>query len=166
MPDDTTAWLAGLPLAAGVVSCLSGGVVSDWLIRRLGSRKWGRRLVGCVALALAGLATLCTPWVHEVWQLAIVLAAWIFFNDAMMGPAWASCADIGERHAGTLSGAMNMTGAFAGAAGMTLAGRLLECGPIPSDVHRVRVQLRPGGAVLVCGRCDQAACATQPEGPG
>lgn len=126
LPDDTTAWLAGLPLAAGVVSCLSGGALSDWLIRRLDSRKWGRRLVGCVTLALAGAATFCTPWVHEVWQLAIVLAAWFFFNDGMLGPAWASCADIGQRHAGTLSGAMNMTGAFCGAAGMTLAGRLLD----------------------------------------
>jgi len=128
LPDETTAWLAGLPLAAGVVSCLSGGVISDWLIQRLGSRKWGRRLVGSVALGLAGLATFCTPWVQEVWQLAIVLGAWMFFNDAMLGPAWASCADIGERYAGTLSGAMNMTGAFAGAAGMTLAGWWLDLG--------------------------------------
>jgi hypothetical protein len=39
-----------------------------------------------------------------------------------MGPSWASCADVGERYAGTLSGAMNMTGAFAGAAGMAFAG--------------------------------------------
>ena len=128
LPDRTTAWLAGLPLAAGVVSCLSGGVLSDWLIQILGSRKWGRRLVGSVALGLAGLATLCTPWVEEVWQLALVLGAWMFFNDAMLGPAWASCADIGERYAGTLSGAMNMTGAFAGAAGMTLAGWWLDLG--------------------------------------
>jgi sugar phosphate permease len=128
LPDDTTAWLAGLPLAAGVVSSLSGGVTSDWLIHLLGSRKWGRRLVGCVALGLAGVATVCTPWVHEVWQLAIVLGAWMFFNDAMLGPGWASCADIGERHAGTLSGAMNMTGSLFGAAGMTFAGWCLKHG--------------------------------------
>jgi MFS transporter, ACS family, glucarate transporter len=128
LPDGTTAWLAGLPLAAGVVSSLSGGVVSDLLIQRLGSRKWGRRLVGCVALTMASLATFCTPWIQEVWQLAIVLGAWMFFNDAMLGPAWASCADIGERYAGTLSGAMNMTGAFMGAAGMTLAGLFLKSG--------------------------------------
>ena len=107
---------------------MSGGVLSDWLIHLTGNRKLGRRLVGGVALAVAGLATLCTPWVHEVWQLALVLGAWMFFNDAMVGPAWASCADIGERHAGTLSGAMNMTGAFMGAAGMTLAGWLLDLG--------------------------------------
>jgi nitrate/nitrite transporter NarK len=128
LPDDTTALLAGLPLAAGVVSSFSGGVVSDWLIHRLGSRRWGRRMVGLASLGLAGVATICTPWVTEVWQLAIVLAAWMFFNDAMMGPAWASCADIGERNAGALSGAMNMTGAFFGAAGMTLAGWWLKSG--------------------------------------
>ena len=128
LSDDTTAWLAGLPLAAGVVSCLSGGVISDGLIQLLGSRRWGRRLVGGVALALAGVATFCTPWVHEVWQLALVFGAWMFFNDAMLGPAWASCADVGERYAGTLSGAMNMTGAFSGAAGVTMAGYCLKLG--------------------------------------
>ncbi|HKB37374.1 MAG TPA: MFS transporter [Gemmataceae bacterium] len=126
LDDNTTALLAGLPLAAGVVSCLLGGVVSDWLIRRLGSRKWGRRLVGLVALALAGLASLLTPWVQEAWLLALSISAWMFFNDATMGPAWASCADVGERYAGTLSGAMNMIGAFLGAAGMLLAGQLLD----------------------------------------
>src|SRR5690348_13978728 len=49
LSDRTTAWLAGLPLACGIVSCLLGGVGSDWLIRRTGSRKWGRRLVGGLA---------------------------------------------------------------------------------------------------------------------
>jgi hypothetical protein len=65
---------------------------------------------------------------HEVWLLGLSFSAWFFFNDATMGPAWASCADVGERYAGTLSGAMNMTGAFLGAAGMALAGALLHRG--------------------------------------
>ena len=60
-----TALLSGLPLACGIVSCLLGGVLSDWLIRRFGSRKWGRRLVGCTALALAGGATLLPIWADE-----------------------------------------------------------------------------------------------------
>jgi hypothetical protein len=103
-----------------------GGVLSDWLIRRTGSRKWGRRLVGCVALALAGVTCLSVIWCDEVWVVALAFSAWFFFNDATMGPAWASCADVGERYAGTLSGAMNMTGAFLGAVGMGLAGKLLH----------------------------------------
>ena len=56
------------------------------------------------------------------------LTATFFFNDLTMGPAWASCADIGERYAGTLSGAMNMIRALAGAAGAALAGSLFHRG--------------------------------------
>jgi sugar phosphate permease len=128
LDDEKTAWLSGLPLACGIVSCLLGGVLSDWLIRRTGSRKWGRRLVGCTALALAGLMCLATPWVHGVGLLAALFSAWFFFSDGNMGPSWAACADVGERYAGTLSGAMNMIGAFAGAAGMAFAGRLFHRG--------------------------------------
>jgi sugar phosphate permease len=128
LSDELTARLAGLPLACGIVSCLLGGVLSDWLIRRTGSRKWGRRLVGGVALMLAALMCLLVAWAEQVWLLAFAVSAWFFFNDATMGPAWASCADVGERHAGALSGAMNMTGAFLGAVGMKLAGRLLDRG--------------------------------------
>src|SRR4029077_486385 len=107
--DMETAWLSGMPLACGIVSCLLGGVLSDWLIRRTGSRKWGRRLVGGVTLTLAALACLLPIWAREVWLVGLAFSAWFFFNDGMLGPAWASCADVGERYAGTLSGAMNMT---------------------------------------------------------
>jgi ACS family glucarate transporter-like MFS transporter len=126
LSDEQTAWLSGLPLACGIVSCLLGGVLSDWLIRRTGSRKWGRRLVGGAALVLAGGACLSAIWSPEVWMIGLCVSAWFFFNDATMGPAWAACADVGERDAGTLSGAMNMIGAFMGAIGMALAGRLLN----------------------------------------
>jgi sugar phosphate permease len=128
LSDRTTAWLSGLPLACGVVSCVLGGVVSDRLIRRTGSRRWGRRLVGCTSLALAGVAFLSTLWVGEAWLLALSFSAMFFFSDANMGPAWASCADVGERYAGTLSGAMNMAGAFLGAAGMAFAGACFHRG--------------------------------------
>jgi sugar phosphate permease len=119
---EATAWLSGLPLFCGMVSCVLGGVLSDGISWLFGSRKWGRRLVGFVSLALAGVAVLFVPWVEEVWLLAALFCAMFFFNDANMGPAWASAADVGERYAGTLSGAMNMTGAFLGAAGMAFAG--------------------------------------------
>src|SRR5207244_552902 len=65
LSDETTAWISGMPLACGVASCLLGGVLSDWLIGRLGSRTWGRRLIGCTVLALAGLSALSTIWARE-----------------------------------------------------------------------------------------------------
>ncbi len=86
----------------------------------------GPALVGVVVLALAGLASVIPPWVDGVWPLALAFSAWFFFNDAAMAPAWACCTDVGERYAGTLGGAMNMTGAFLGAAGVKMAGRLLR----------------------------------------
>jgi sugar phosphate permease len=159
LSDETTAWLSGLPLAAGIVSCLCGGALSDWLIRRLGSRRWGRRLVGLVALTLAGLATLSTAWVHEVWLLGLALTAWFFCNDATMGPAWAACADVGERYAGTLSGAMNMTGAFFGAVGMGLAGRLLH-----RDLDEV-VFIVFAGSYVLAALCWLAVDVTKPLVP-
>jgi sugar phosphate permease len=126
LSEDATARVFGLTLTSGLVACVLGGFLSDWIIRRTGSRKWGRRLNGSIGLVFAGLACLAIPSAKEVWLLGILFCAFFFFNDMIMGPAWASCADIGERHAGTLSGAMNMTGAFAGAGGAALAGILLE----------------------------------------
>ncbi len=126
LDDDDAALLFALPPACSFASCLLGGVLSDWLIRRTGSRTLGRRIVGVTTLSLAALACLLPIWAEEVWLLAFAFVAWFFFSDGMLGPAWASCADVGERYAGTLSGAMNMTGAFLGAAGMALAGWLLD----------------------------------------
>jgi MFS transporter, ACS family, glucarate transporter len=118
--------LTSLPLAFGVVSCALGGIVSDWIIRRWGSRKWGRRFNGATGLALAGMTVLAVPWCQSTWLLALLLSASFFFNDMNMAPAWAACADVGERYAGTISGAMNMTGNFAGAAAMAVAGKMLD----------------------------------------
>jgi nitrate/nitrite transporter NarK len=122
LSNDETKWLSALPLAFGIVSCVLGGVLSDWIIQRWGSRKWGRRLNGAVGLGLAGLAMLSTIWAREVWLLGLLFSAAFFLNDLNMGPAWAACADIGERSAATLSGAMNMLGSLAGAAGTAFAG--------------------------------------------
>jgi ACS family glucarate transporter-like MFS transporter len=124
LTEAQTSWLTGLPLACGVVSCILGGSLSDWLIRRTGNRKWGRRIVSSVGLLFAGLATVAVPWAESVWLLGFLFSAWFFCNDLSMGPAWAACADVGERHAGTLSGAMNMMGSVVGAGGMKLAGNL------------------------------------------
>ncbi len=154
-----TAWVSGLPLACGAVSCLLGGVLSDWLIRRTGSRTWGRRLVGLAAMALSGLTCLAVPWCGEVWLMGVAFCAWFFFNDLTMGPAWAACADVGERYAGTLSGAMNMIGNLLGAVGMGLAGSLLYRGL--ADLMFLLFACSYAAATL----CWLAVDVTKPLGP-
>jgi sugar phosphate permease len=127
LPDEVKV-LTSLPLACGVVGCVLGGFLSDWIIRTTGNRKWGRRLNGTVGTIIAGLAYLFINWAQDTKTLAALLCVIFFCNDLAMGPAWASCADIGRRYAGTLGGAMNMVGNVAGAVAQGLAGNLFHRG--------------------------------------
>jgi nitrate/nitrite transporter NarK len=147
LPLRDAAWISALPLAAGSIACILGGSVSDWVIRRWGNRTWGRRSVGLLGMALAGLAFLSVIWAREVWFLGLLLTATFSFSDLSMGPAWAACADVGERYAGTLSGAMNMIGALAGACGAALAGYLFRMG------HAEMVFLVFAGVYLLAALC-------------
>jgi ACS family glucarate transporter-like MFS transporter len=160
LPEKTTAWLLGLPLACGFVACSLGGVMSDRLIRRWDSRKWGRLVNGVVGLTLAGLAFGAIAWVEDVWLLGLLLCAAQFGNDFCMGPAWAACADIGERYAGTLSGAMNMTSNITGAVGAALAGYLFTEGLAEW------VFFLYGGIWLAGALCWLGIDTTKPLGPG
>lgn len=125
---EVTSWISAVPLACGVVGCLLGGALSDRIIRRTGSRRWGRRLVAATGLALGAAALAATLLVSEPGWLALLLGLAFFGNDLAMSPSWAACADIGERSAGTLGGAMNMTGSVTGALGAVLAGHFLDRG--------------------------------------
>src|SRR5205085_4652028 len=111
------------------IACVSSGVISDWIIRRTGNRKWGRRLNGVFGMALGSVAWMAINLVHEPWLLGAMLCIVFVGNDLSIGPAWAAAADIGERYAGTLGGAMNMLGSFAGALGNLIAGWLLPVAP-------------------------------------
>jgi hypothetical protein len=95
------------------------------MIRRWGARRWGRRLTGFIGHACAGAALLATNGTDQTWALAALLSLTFFCNDLAMGPAWAACADIGGRYAGTLGGAMNTVGNLGGALGALVAGRLM-----------------------------------------
>src|SRR5262249_2284471 len=124
LAGDAIDWLSSLPFACGMLTCVGGGLFSDWLIRRSGNRTWGRRLNGLIGMSLGTLGWLSLNWVEATWALGLVLCFIFLCNDFNMGPAWASCADVGERYAGTLGGAMNMIGAFTGAGGNLIAGYL------------------------------------------
>jgi nitrate/nitrite transporter NarK len=127
LADDDIKLLSGLPFACGMVACALGGVLSDVVIRRSGSRRWGRR-VSALALLGAAAAWLALNQVEHVWALGLVLCLIFFFNDLNMGPAWAACADVGESHAGVVGGAMNMLGSWSGACGNLVAGVLFKTG--------------------------------------
>lgn len=123
---DTAKWLTVVPFSFGVLACVSGGVLSDRILRHSRHRRWGRRLVGGFGMALAGTMILLTPWVESAIGIGVVYALIFIGNDLAMGPAWAAASDIGERHAGTLAGAMNMMASLMAAVAAIVTGELLH----------------------------------------
>ena len=143
---DTATWLTVAPFACGVVACIAGGLLSDVITRRTGNRRWGRSLVGVAGLSLAGAMILISPWVDDVRWLAILYGLTFFGNDLSMGPAWAAAGDIGERHAGTLAGAMNMMASLMAALAAVVAGQLFHASAIAANAgdlagHRLYMAL-------------------------
>lgn len=103
--------MSGGPLLLGIPGCLLGGYLTDRYVRRTGDRKWGRRLYGMIGFALASLcyvgAVLSSGNVF-IFAACIGLAG--FCNDLALSACWATCQDIGRRHAAIVSGFMNMIG--------------------------------------------------------
>ena len=127
---DTAKWLTVVPFACGVVACIGGGALSDRIMKRTGDRRLGRRLVGGCGLALAGAMILATPWVDDVRWLGVLYGLTFLGNDLAMGPAWAAAGDIGERHAGTLAGAMNMMASLMAALAAVVAGQFFHAAAV------------------------------------
>lgn len=100
-------WLTGLPLGVGAVFCLLGGAMSDFLIRRLGSRRWGRSLPGLIGFSGAGLCLIMFPYARSPYSAVGLLCLACALQDLAIPNIWSTCSDIGGRYAGTVSGAMN-----------------------------------------------------------
>jgi len=121
------AFVTGAPLLLGVVGCLLGGWLSDRHVRRTGNRKWGRRLYGVIGFAVCSLCFLVAVLgAHSALIFAIAIAFAGFFNDLTMGPAWATCQDVGRRFAAIVAGTMNMIGNLGGALTTFITGKILE----------------------------------------
>ncbi len=106
--------LTGLPFLCGAAGCLAGGRLSDFLIRRTGSRRWGRSLIGVIGFTAAGLCVLATGFTTAPWQAVVLLCLAFLVNDLAIPCIWAACADIGGRYVGTVAGIMNTVGAIGG----------------------------------------------------
>lgn len=98
--------LSALPYAIAAFANVAGGAASDALVRRLG-RQRGRRAIGSVALAMAGLLTLAAMATPDplltILLLSLVYGAITFQQSGVFGV----CLDLGGRHAGAIVGLMN-----------------------------------------------------------
>ena len=126
----TVALVGGSPLLVGMLGCILGGILTDRYVRRTGDRKWGRRLYGMLGYGLAGVCYLAASFYSDpkdnFWVFAGCLMLVGFFNDLIMGSAWATCQDVGRRFAAIVSGCMNMVGNLGAALGNLITGLILK----------------------------------------
>jgi MFS family permease len=116
---------AGLPLALSVLADLFGGITTDRLTRRFGLRI-GRATVGAGALLAAGGCMIAGTSAASPYASAVLIALGSAAANFMLPAAWGSCIDLGGRHAGTLSAAMNTSGQIGGVLSPMIVGLCVQ----------------------------------------
>ena len=137
-PALVPALLGGAPLLVGMFGCYLGGVMSDRYVRTTGDRKWGRRVYGMLGYGLAGVAYAAASLFTgegQFWYFAGCLILVGFFNDLIMGPAWATTQDIGRHCSAIVGGAMNMIGNLGATLGNLISGLILQAYTVDKDVE-------------------------------
>ena len=105
---------AMLPFIAMAVCCLIGGTLNDRLSKRYGLRV-GRSLLACVAIFGAGAFLAFGSEVSSARVASIVLAGGAGALYLSQSSFWSVTVDIAGRHAGPVSGFMNMANQIGGA---------------------------------------------------
>lgn len=101
-------WMAAIPLWCGWVGMLTGGWLSDRIVRRFGLRwRTGTICAGRLLGAAAYLSCLLHP---SAWMITIAFAVVAFSADVSNPPSWAYKMDVGGRHVGSIHGWANMWG--------------------------------------------------------
>ena len=105
-------FLTMLPLLAVVVGSLAGGVISDAVLKRTGSRRLARRGVAIISLGLCAVFTLSAYFFADALAAVLIISAGSFFA-AVAGPcSYTITIDMGGEHVPTVNSVMNMTGNF------------------------------------------------------
>ncbi|MFN7934926.1 MAG: MFS transporter [Bryobacteraceae bacterium] len=118
-------WMSAMPFVIAAVSTILGGVLSDYLVRRMGARA-GRRALGLASLSAAGLFTIAAMMTRgqalTVVFLALVYGAITFQQAGVFGV----CLDIGHKYAGAMGGLLNTAAQAGGLIGSVLYGYIVK----------------------------------------
>lgn len=107
MPPQRAGLYAALPLAVGSIACFTGGSFSDFLIRRFGSVRWGRRLVGLGGYFLSAIGFAAAGLVHTPTAAILSLIVAEIGIDLTTPVAWTVAVEIGGASGGTVAAFMN-----------------------------------------------------------
>ena len=104
-----TGFYASAPFVAGALGNWVSGYLVDWIYRR-GHWRLSRQLPAIVGFALAAVGLIASVHMETPFGAIACLSVAVFGADMTLSPSWSFCIDIGRRHAGTVSGTMNMAG--------------------------------------------------------
>jgi sugar phosphate permease len=110
--QDSALFSAGV-FFAGVLGNTVGGMLSDRILARTGSRNKARRDLVIIGFLCSLACMLPLLFYHNLTGAAICLSLAFFFSEFTIGPMWAIPMDIAPRFAGSASGLMNTGTAFA-----------------------------------------------------
>jgi MFS family permease len=98
---------------AGVVGDVTGGLISDKVLKKTGSLPMARQ--GVIAFSLLGTLCFLVPVMlsHDVNVVAWCLSGAFFMLELTIGPIWAVPMDVAPEYTGTASGMLNTGAALA-----------------------------------------------------
>jgi ACS family glucarate transporter-like MFS transporter len=105
---------AALPLAAGAIGCLMGGVLADWITRRTGSVTIGRRSVGVSGFLLGAIGYVTAIYANSAEAAIAFLVLASGAHDLTLPVLWATTTDAGGRFGGTAGGFVNFASSLSG----------------------------------------------------
>jgi nitrate/nitrite transporter NarK len=118
--------LASLPPLLLIVGSTLGGVLSDWLLYRTGSRRVSRQGLAVINLLLcAGMFVAAAVADNSYVRVALISAGCLFMTVGGVS-AYAITMDVGGPHVAVVFSTMNMCGSVGAAAFPKFAGWLVE----------------------------------------
>lgn len=116
----------GAPLWIGAVGCVLGGVLISRLSRMVSHRHLARQIVGVSAMLLSATALWGAVNASGALMFCGLVSLGAFGVDLTLGAIWASCQDIGQKHAAVTAAAMNTIGAIGAAIANWHTGTIVE----------------------------------------
>ena len=118
-------YAVAVPFIMSMIGNIAGGHLTDKLTKRYGVRI-GRKALGSISLSISAVCMFLAAFIPGKMAVFVFLSLCFGIFDLMLPSAWALCIDLGKRHAGTLSGAMNTAGNIGGFCCGILFGELVQ----------------------------------------
>jgi sugar phosphate permease len=126
LSEQMSGWYSGIALSGGALGCITGGWISDQIIRRTTERKWTRRLCGASMLLMAALCLLCVRYSTHAMIASLFCSAALFFLQISIPTWWTVVAEISGKHGAAMFGLMNGMGGLGIMVLNALVGRVVE----------------------------------------